>query len=215
MKTKASMMLEESLVRRATVAIAVCAMALCLLWGCSPQGRSAESSEKGASLAAASSLESGSSSVGIVGDSANAQGTVLSRSAASEQDAPVEPDANAAAHALQMSIDGAPVEVAWEDNASVAALAGLAADAPLKVQMSPHGGFEQYGPLGADLPSDDVQTVAGPGDVMLYSSDQIVVFYGSNSWAYTRLGRITDKSADELAAMLGGDAATLTIEVAR
>ena len=60
-----------------------------------------------------------------------------------------------------------------------------------------------------------MQTVAGPGDVMLYSSDQIVVFYGSNSWAYTRLGRLTDKSADELAAMLGGDAATLTIEVAR
>ena len=46
---------------------------------------------------------------------------------------------------------------------------------------------------------------------MLYTSSQMVIFYGSNSWAYTRLGRITDKSDSELRELLGGDGVTVTI----
>ncbi len=79
--------------------------------------------------------------------------------------------------------------------------------------MSMYGGFEQVGPLGADLPRDDVQTAAQAGDIVLYSGDQIVVFYGSNSWAYTRLGRITDKSASELADLLGNGGVSMTLSL--
>jgi hypothetical protein len=46
---------------------------------------------------------------------------------------------------------------------------------------------------------------------MLYSGSQMVVFYGSNSWAYTRLGKITDKSDSELRELLGGDGVTVNI----
>ena len=133
---------------------------------------------------------------------------------ASTQEGP-GPLAETDAAGLQLAIDGNPVEVAWEDNESVAALAQHAAEGPVEVRMSPHGGFEQFGPLGFGLPNDDVQTTTGPGDVVLYAGDQVVVFYGSNSWAYTRLGRITDRTAGELADMLGGDAVTLTISTIR
>ncbi|MDE6662190.1 MAG: hypothetical protein K2K46_02490, partial [Lachnospiraceae bacterium] len=51
------------------------------------------------------------------------------------------------------------------------------------------------------------------GDIVLYSGNQMVVFYGSNSWAYTRLGRITDKSAEELKEMLGSGDVTITLEL--
>ncbi len=45
-----------------------------------------------------------------------------------------------------------------------------------------------------------------PGLIVLYSGNQIVVFYGSNSWAYTRLGHI-DMTQEELTELLGnGDA---------
>ena len=50
---------------------------------------------------------------------------------------------------------------------------------------------------------------AQPGDIMLYSGDQLVVFYGSNSWSYTRLGHITDRSAEELKALLGQEDVTV------
>ena len=80
--------------------------------------------------------------------------------------------------------------------------------------MTPYGGFEQYGSLGADLPRDDVEMTTAPGDVVLYTGNQIVVFSGSNSWAYTRLGKIVGKNPDELGDLLGNGPVTLTIEAA-
>ena len=112
---------------------------------------------------------------------------------------------------LAMKIDETPVRVEWEDNASAQALAALAQDAPLKISMSMYGGFEQVGPIGHSLPREDRQTVTQAGDIVLYSGDQLVVFYGSNSWAYTPLGRIVDPAPDALAALLGSGDVTVTL----
>lgn len=112
---------------------------------------------------------------------------------------------------LSMKIGGTPVNVEWEENESVTALKALTEENPLTIQMSMYGGFEQVGPVGQSLPRNDVQTVTNSGDVVLYSGNQIVVFYGSNSWAYTRLGHITDKSPQEMAALLGNGNVTITI----
>jgi hypothetical protein len=112
---------------------------------------------------------------------------------------------------LQMKIGGTAVRVNWENNRSVEALKALCENGPLVIQMSMYGGFEQVGPIGSRLPSDDVQTTTAAGDIVLYSSNQIVVFYGSNSWAYTRLGHITDRDAAGMAALLGKGNVTITI----
>ena len=112
---------------------------------------------------------------------------------------------------LKLMIGGLEVSVQWEDNESVAALRELVRDEPLTISMSMYGGFEQVGSIGTRLPRNDVQTVTEPGDIVLYAGNQIVVFYGSNSWAYTRLGKIENLSAKELAELLGGGDTTLTI----
>ena len=113
---------------------------------------------------------------------------------------------------MQMKIGDTPVAVAWEDNASVEALAALAAqDGGLAVEMSMYGGFEQVGDIGQALPRDDAQTTTQAGDIVLYAGDQLVVFYGSNAWAYTRLGRITDQTPDALRALLGSGNVTITL----
>ena len=114
---------------------------------------------------------------------------------------------------LQMKIGGTAVRVNWENNRSVEALKALCENGPLVIQMSMYGGFEQVGPIGSRLPSDDVQTTTSAGDIVLYSSNQIVVFYGSNSWAYTRLGHITDRDAAGMAALLGNGNVTITISM--
>ena len=111
---------------------------------------------------------------------------------------------------MKMKIGDTPVEVAWEDNDSVEALMELAAGG-LTIRMSMYGGFEQVGAIGERLPSSDVQTTTNAGDIVLYSGSQLVVFYGSNSWAYTRLGRITDKSAAEMRTLLSRGDVTITI----
>ena len=113
---------------------------------------------------------------------------------------------------MQMKINDTPVTVAWEDNESVSALKELAAN-DLTIQMSMYGGFEQVGSIGQRLPSSDVQTSTSSGDIVLYSSNQLVVFYGSNSWAYTRLGHITDKTPEEMRTLLSNGDVTITISM--
>ena len=114
---------------------------------------------------------------------------------------------------LTMKIDNTTVAVDWEDNESVEALKDIVKDKPLTIQMYMYGGFEQVGSLGTSLPRNDVQTTTSAGDIVLYSGNQIVVFYGSNSWAYTRLGHITDKTAAEMAELLGNGNVTITISM--
>lgn len=114
---------------------------------------------------------------------------------------------------LKMMIGNTAVAVEWENNESVHALEALCAETPLVIQMSMYGGFEQVGPIGTRLPSSDAQTTTSAGDIVLYSSNQIVVFYGSNSWAYTKLGHATDRDAAGMAALLGNGNVTITISM--
>ena len=114
---------------------------------------------------------------------------------------------------LQMRIGDTAVTVEWEDNESVQALRDLCTDNPLTIQMSMYGGFEQVGSIGQSLPRNDRQTTTGAGDIVLYSGNQIVVFYGSNSWAYTRLGHITDQNAAGMSELLGNGDVTITISM--
>lgn len=98
-----------------------------------------------------------------------------------------------------MKIDGTKVNVEWEDNQAVERLRDMAKDGDITIQMSMYGGFEQVGSIGQSLPRDDKQTTTSSGDIVLYSGNQMVVFYGSNSWSYTRLGHISDKDEAEMA----------------
>ena len=112
-----------------------------------------------------------------------------------------------------MKIGDTKVNVEWEDNQAVEALRDMAKDGNVTIQMSMYGGFEQVGSIGQSLPRDDKQTTTSSGDIVLYSGNQIVVFYGSNSWSYTRLGHISDKDEAEMADLLSNGDVTITISM--
>ena len=109
--------------------------------------------------------------------------------------------------ALTLKIGETEVPVIWEGNPSVDALKKLL---PLTIQMSMYGGFEQVGSIGQEIVSNDEQIKTGPGDIVLYSDDQIVIFYGNNFWAYTRLGHV-DLTQEEMTEMLAHGDVTITI----
>ena len=111
---------------------------------------------------------------------------------------------------MMLKIGDTEIVVRWEDNESVEALEDLIREAPLTINMSMYGGFEQVGSLGTSLPRNDVQTTTEAGDIVLYSGNQIVVFYGSNSWAYTRLGHV-ELSAPEMSDLLSHGDVTITL----
>ena len=107
--------------------------------------------------------------------------------------------------AMKLTIDN---PVTWEQNASTAALQKLL---PLTIELSPYGGFEQVGSIGQSIVSADKQTTTKYGDIVLYAGNKLVIFYGSNSWAYTRLGHI-ELSQQEMAALLNRDGVTVKLE---
>ena len=89
-----------------------------------------------------------------------------------------------------------------EDNAATRALVAALREASISYEADDYGGFEKVGALGRSLPTSTTQITTQPGDVILYSGNQIVLFYGSNSWSYTRIGKMEYGSLDELKSFL-------------
>lgn len=109
---------------------------------------------------------------------------------------------------LKLYIDDIEIDVTWENNASVNALKELET---ITVNMHQYGGFEQVGSIGKTITSNDKQITTNPGDIVLYSSNQIVIFFGSNTWSYTKLGHL-NLNQDELNNILDKSNVILRIE---
>ena len=112
---------------------------------------------------------------------------------------------------IELVIDGKTLDVTWENNESINDLKAHINDS-LNISMHKYGGFEQVGSLGFKLKNNDTKITTNPGDIVLYSSNQIVLFYGSNSWSYTKLGHI-NLSEEELKELLGNNDINITINL--
>ena len=111
---------------------------------------------------------------------------------------------------VKISIDGKIFSATLEDNAAANEFYELVKNEGITIDMSDYSGFEKVGALSHTLTSDDKQTTTKAGDIVLYQSNQIVMFYGSNSWSYTRLGRIDDLNGWEEALGSGDITAEFT-----
>ncbi len=112
---------------------------------------------------------------------------------------------------MTLQIGNSSFTATLENNPAVDAFVEMMNDSPIIIQMNDYSGFEKVGSLGTNLPADDKQTTTHAGDIVLYNENQIVIFYGSNSWSYTRLGKIDDLSGWEDA--LGSGDITVTFSL--
>ena len=103
---------------------------------------------------------------------------------------------------MNVTIDGVTKSVTLVDNAATRQLVAKLQEASISVTLNSSGGFEIWGALGFSLPTSNEQVTAQPGDVVLYNGSNICLFYGSNSWSYTRLGHIDGLSDGELKTFL-------------
>lgn len=110
-----------------------------------------------------------------------------------------------------MIVNGMALDVSWEDNETVEELFVYAQNGTITVNTTIYGGFEQVGSLPQSFSGNDVQMTTEPGDIVLYSGNQLVVFFSSNTWNYTKLGHI-NLAAEKLAGLLGGDSAVIEVK---
>lgn len=112
---------------------------------------------------------------------------------------------------INVDVGGESFTATLENNAATAALVDMLESGPLVIEMSDYAGFEKVGSLGTRLPSSNRQLTTSSGDIVLYNSSQIVIFYGSNSWSYTLLGLIDDLTG--WAEALGSGDVTVTFSL--
>ena len=100
----------------------------------------------------------------------------------------------------------------FEDNSCAEEFQDLLAQGPVTIEMEDYGGFEKVGPLGTTLARSDTSITTEPGDVILYQGNQITIYYGVNSWNFTRLARIDDPA--DLKEKLGDGTVQVTFSLA-
>ena len=89
------------------------------------------------------------------------------------------------------------------DNSSAMAFYELLEEGPVTIKMTDYGNFEKVGPLGTKLPRNDTQITTQAGDIILYQGNQITIYYDTNSWNFTRLGKVDGVTKTELKRILG------------
>ena len=114
---------------------------------------------------------------------------------------------------LKIQIGDTVLTASFADNPSAEALQDLLAEGPVTITVQNYGGFEKVGTLPQSLPRNDEQMTAQPGDIMLYQGNSIVLFHGTNTWSYTRLGTIEETGDVEFSEVLGGTDTSMTLSL--
>lgn len=117
------------------------------------------------------------------------------------------------AHTMKITAGDTSFTATLADNSSVEALKELLAEGPLTISMSDYAGMEKIGPIGTSLPRNDEQISTGAGDIILYQGNSLVIYYDTNSWDFTRIGKIEDVTGEELLEAFGDGDVTVTFSL--
>lgn len=114
---------------------------------------------------------------------------------------------------ILLTVGDKTMKAALVDNAATRELQKLLEKGPVTIKMNDYGGFEKVGTLPQSFTTSNSQITTEPGDIMLYQGNNMVIFYGSNSWSYTRLGKIEGATTASLKQFLGSGSVSLTISL--
>ena len=118
-------------------------------------------------------------------------------------------------NSIRLTLDNGTIFTATlAENSSAEALKALLAEDDLSIEMSDYGNMEKVGPIGQSLPRNDEHITTSPGDLILYQGSNLVIYYATNTYTFTRLGKIDNVTQAELKSALGegGVKVTLSLE---
>ncbi|MCD7958904.1 MAG: hypothetical protein LUF89_05285 [Ruminococcus sp.] len=130
--------------------------------------------------------------------------------AVSETDGTVSGTVQMEGNIMKITAGDTAFTVTLADNSSVDALKELLAEGSLTIDMSDYGNMEKVGSIGTSLPRNDEQITTGAGDVILYQGSSLVIYYDTNSWNFTRIGKIEGVTKEELLDAFGSGSVTVT-----
>ncbi len=114
---------------------------------------------------------------------------------------------------IKIKINDETFDVKLENNSATQELIKTLEKGNVTVNATEYGGFEKVGDLGFSLPTSDENVNTSPGDIVLYQSDKMSLFYDSHSWSYTKLGKIENVDSNHLKEVLGTGDVTLILSL--
>ena len=114
---------------------------------------------------------------------------------------------------LYLTANGMTKTATLVQNEATAELIDLLEKGTISLSMTENGGFEKVGTLPKSLPTSDVRQTAQSGDIMLYVGNVMCLFYGSNTWAYTKLGTFDNMTSSEIKEFLSGNPVEVILSI--
>lgn len=106
---------------------------------------------------------------------------------------------------IRLTVNGRSFTATLVESSSSEALVKRLAQGDVTVRMNDYGDMEKVGSLGFSLSRNDARTTTGPGDLILYQGNSFVIYYDTNSWSFTRLGKVDGvTSREQMLELLGG-----------
>ena len=121
------------------------------------------------------------------------------------------PDIDPSGYRLKITGPNGTVYADFADTTAARELIAALLKSPIDVKLEDYGDFEKVGDIGVKLTRSDKNTDTRPGDIVLYSGSKIVIFYGSNSWSYTSLAKVTDATSESMHSFLGNGDVSLQL----
>lgn len=112
-----------------------------------------------------------------------------------------------------IEVNGNRLKVTLEQNSSVEALLNVLECDDITFTAYENGGFEIYGDIGHTLPSNNSRINAQAGDVLLWAGSNVCIFFGNNSYSYTRIGKINGYTPSELRTLLCANQGRVQVKI--
>ncbi len=114
---------------------------------------------------------------------------------------------------IYITINGNILEVILEKNSSADALIEILRNGNIVYIADDYGDFEKVGNIGHSIVRNDTLINVSAGDVILYQGNRICLYYGNNTWNFTKIGRINGYSVSEFRSLFGAGLGSVQVTI--
>ena len=99
---------------------------------------------------------------------------------------------------IYITVNGKTQNATLVENSATKELLTRLKKGNITVETHDYGNFEKVGSLGFALPTENTSLSTKAGDIVLYQGKNICFYYDTNSWSFTRLGKLDISGESEI-----------------
>lgn len=114
---------------------------------------------------------------------------------------------------IKLEINNYKLDATLVDNSSTQALIEKLKESDITINMNDYGNMEKVGQLDFSLPRNDQNITTESGDLILFQGNNFVIYYDTNNWSLTKLGKIDNIDKQQLKNILGSGSVVVTLSL--